>query len=316
MKIRKVIIAFFTATLMLTGCAGNERPIQEEDQQIIYVNEEAAETELDGQLEADAGEFNLNDIPEFDSNPYAVVNDNKPFFTDEELTTDVFEHYSDLDALGRCGTAYANICKELMPTEKRQEIGQIKPSGWHTIKYDNVDGKYLYNRCHLIGFQLAGENANNKNLITGTRYMNVDGMLPFENLVADFVQETNYHVLYRVTPIYASDQDLVAKGVLMEAKSVEDSGRGVEFCVFCYNNQPDIEIDYSNGDSQKVEEDAASTTSDQNLESYVLNTKTMKFHKPSCDSAKEISDANRREVVGDREKILEQGYTACKKCNP
>lgn len=264
MKIRKVIIAFFTATLMLTGCAGNERPVQEEDQQIIYVNEEAAETELDGQLEADAGEFNLNDIPEFDSNPYAVVNDNKPFFTDEELTTDVFEHYSDLDALGRCGTAYANICKELMPTEKRQEIGQIKPSGWHTIKYDNVDGKYLYNRCHLIGFQLAGENANNKNLITGTRYMNVDGMLPFENLIADFVQETNYHVLYRVTPIYASDQDLVAKGVLMEAKSVEDSGRGVEFCVFCYNNQPDIEIDYSNGDSQKVEEDAASTTSEQN----------------------------------------------------
>lgn len=190
--------------------------------------------------------FSLSDIPEYTDSPYAVVNNNNPFFEDSDLTTEAFETYSDLDELGRCGTAYANICQEIMPTEDRGNIGSIRPSGWQSVKYDNVDGKYLYNRCHLIGFQLSGENANEKNLITGTRYLNVDGMLPFENLVADYVHETNNHVLYRVTPVFTGD-NLVADGVLMEAKSVEDDS--VCFCVYCYNVQPGIEIDYATGNS-------------------------------------------------------------------
>lgn len=191
----------------------------------------------------------LSDIPTFSGTAYVEVNGNVPYFNDSELTTSAFENYSSLDSLGRCGVAYANICTEIMPTEERESIGLIKPTGWHTIKYDCVDGNYLYNRCHLIGFQLAGENANTKNLITGTRYMNVDGMLPFENMVADYVKETNNHVLYRVTPIF-DGKNLVANGVLMEAKSVEDNGEGILFNVFCYNNQPGVIINYADGSSQ------------------------------------------------------------------
>lgn len=191
--------------------------------------------------------FNLSSIPDFNgSDPYRIVNDNQPYFTDDEYTTDVFENYSELDSLGRCGVAYANICQELMPTEKRGNIGMVKPTGWHTVKYDCIDGKYLYNRCHLIGFQLAGGNANEENLITGTRYLNVDGMLPFENMVADYVKDTNHHVLYRVTPIFEGD-NLLASGVLMEAASVEDNE--IRFNVYVYNVQPGVNIDYATGDS-------------------------------------------------------------------
>lgn len=190
-------------------------------------------------------------IPEYSEKTYVEVNHNQPYFTDDELTTEPFEVYSELDLLGRCGVAYANVCQELMPTKERGQIGKVKPSGWHTVKYPGViKDLYLYNRCHLIGFQLAGENANEKNLITGTRYLNVEGMLPFENEVADYVDETNHHVLYRVTPIF-TDDNLVADGVLMEAYSVEDSGEGVSFCVFVYNVQPGIEIDYRTGESRK-----------------------------------------------------------------
>lgn len=192
--------------------------------------------------------FSLDDLPVFDGEPYVVVNDNTPYFTSTDLTTEAFETYSELDDLGRCGVAYANICQELMPTEDRGEIGSVKPSGWVQNKYDFVDGKYIFNRCHLIGFQLAGENANELNLITGTRYMNVDGMLPFENMVADYVHETDGHVLYRVTPIFEGD-NLLASGVLMEAMSVEDEGESIEFCVFCYNAQPGVEFDYATGDN-------------------------------------------------------------------
>ena len=191
----------------------------------------------------------LDDIPEFSDSPYVTINDNVPYFTEDELTTDAFETYSELDDLGRCGVAYANVCQELMPTEDRGEIGQVKPTGWHTVKYDFVSGKYLYNRCHLLGYQLTGENANEQNLITGTRYLNVEGMLPFENMVADYVQETDNHVLYRVTPIFEGDE-LVARGVLMEALSVEDDGEGICFNVYCYNNQPGVIIDYATGESQ------------------------------------------------------------------
>lgn len=190
----------------------------------------------------------IDAIPAYDGKAYVAVNNNEPFFTDSDMTTTAFENYSDLDSLGRCGVAYANICKEIMPTEKRGKIGMIKPSGWHTVKYDVIKDRYLYNRCHLIGYQLAGENANPKNLITGTRYLNVEGMLPFENLVADYVNNTGNHVLYRVTPMF-SGSNLVANGVLIEAKSVEDNGGGILFNVYCYNVQPGVGINYENGDS-------------------------------------------------------------------
>lgn len=191
----------------------------------------------------------IEDVPEYSGQPYVIINDNEPYFDKDNLTTQAFEKYSSLDSLGRCGVAYANIGEETMPTEKRGNIGMIKPSGWQIKKYDFIDGKYLYNRCHLIGYQLSGENANEKNLITGTRYMNTEGMLPFENQVADYVQETGNHVLYRVTPVFEGNH-LVADGVLMEAMSVEDRGLDIEFNVFVYNVQPGVKIDYATGNSQ------------------------------------------------------------------
>lgn len=207
-----------------------------------------------------AKKVSLKDIPAYSGKAYVEVNGNKPYFTKKDLTQKAFETYSALDSLGRCGVAYANVCLETMPTEKRGAIGMIKPTGWHTVKYDHVDGKYLYNRCHLIGYQLTAENANNRNLITGTRYLNVDGMLPFENMVADYVKETENHVLYRVTPMFDGD-DLVAKGVLMEAKSVEDNGSGISYCVFVYNVQPGVTIDYATGESHLSSQKAVETTS-------------------------------------------------------
>ena len=192
--------------------------------------------------------FDLNSIPEFTDEPYVVLNNNEPQFMEEDLNKDTFEKYSDLDYLGRCGPAFAKIGIETMPSEPRGEIGQVKPSGWQTVKYDNIDGKYLYNRCHLIGYQLTGENANEKNLITGTRYMNVEGMLPFENMVAEYVKDTKNHVLYRVTPIFEKE-NLVASGVQIEAKSVEDNGKKICFNVYVYNSQPGITINYANGKS-------------------------------------------------------------------
>ena len=210
-------------------------------------SENKTETTAESQTST-AMSVSLSDIPAYSGSPYVAVNNNVPFFTDNEMTTTAFENYSSLDTLGRCGVAYANVCTETMPTEERGAIGSVKPSGWHTVKYDIVSGKYLYNRCHLIGYQLSAENANTKNLITGTRYLNVEGMLPFENMVADYIKETNNHVLYRVTPMFDGN-NLVASGVLMEAKSVEDNGDGILFNVYCYNVQPGITIDYATGDS-------------------------------------------------------------------
>ncbi|OUN37712.1 DNA/RNA non-specific endonuclease [Massilimicrobiota sp. An80] len=192
--------------------------------------------------------ISIEDVPEYSGKPYVIVNDNEPYFDEKDLTTQSFEEYSPLDSFGRCGVAYANIGEDIMPTKERGSIGMIKPSGWQTKKYDFVDGKYLYNRCHLIGYQLSGENANEKNLITGTRYMNTEGMLPFENEVADYVKDTGNHVLYRVTPVFEED-NLVADGVLMEAMSVEDRGLDIEFNVFVYNVQPHVKIDYQTGKS-------------------------------------------------------------------
>ena len=197
--------------------------------------------------------FNLDDIPEFDGKtPYVIINNNEPDFPEEDFNSNSFEKYSELDSLGRCGVAYANVSKDTMPTEARGEISKVKPTGWHTVKYDCVEGKYLYNRCHLIGYQLTAENANKQNLITGTRYLNVDGMLPFENQVAEYVKQENGHVLYRVTPIFEGN-NLVANGVQMEAESVEDKGEKVKFNVYAYNVQPNIKIDYSTGNSELIE---------------------------------------------------------------
>lgn len=213
----------------------------------------------------------LANIPAYSGNSYVAINGNVPSFSDSDLTTTSFERYSDLDSLGRCGVAFANVGKDLMPTEKRGAIGQVKPSGWHTIKYDIVDGKYLYNRCHLIGYQLTAENANEINLITGTRYLNVTGMLPFENMVADYVKETNNHVLYRVTPIFEGN-DLVAKGVQMEAMSVEDKGESISFNVFVYNVQPGITIDYVTGNSSLSGDTPSNNTVSNNTTTNNNNT--------------------------------------------
>ena len=274
-------------------------------------------TELSGEKDTgnpEQSSFDLSQVPAYSGEPYVVVNNNIPFFKDSDLTTEAFEKYSDLDSLGRCGAAYANVCQEIMPTEKRGAIGMVKPTGWQTVKYDWVDGKYLYNRCHLIGYQLSGENANEKNLITGTRYLNVDGMLPFENLVADYVHETDHHVLYRVTPVF-ENSDLVASGVLMEAQSVEDDD--VLFCVYCYNVQPKVTIDYATGESHASEDTNIQETSQSTGEqTYIVNENTKKFHLPSCSSVKDMNSGNKREFTGDRQELLNEGYSACKTCHP
>lgn len=290
----------------------------------------------------------LSEIPRFSGEAYVTLNQNIPGFTSEEKESrEAFESYSDLDELGRCGTAYANICPETMPTEERGEIGQIRPSGWQLVKYDIVEGKYLYNRCHLIAYQLAGENANEKNLITGTRYFNVSGMLPYENKVADYVRETGNHVLYRVTPVYQGE-DLVAAGVRMEAYSLEDDGAGVCYNVFVYNCQPGISIDYATGESRLTEENdeeapvSASVSSDTKqddkeefpdteeikagaeesseenpqMQEYVLNTNTKRFHLPDCKSVDEMKPKNKKETVSSREDLIRDGYIPCKRCNP
>ena len=321
----------------------------------------AAETEIQAaaQVQSDdskqkvvhtgtASAFNAADVPAYSGEPYTAVNNNEPYFTSDNLTTEAFENYSELDALGRCGVAYANVCLETMPTEKRGSISEVKPTGWHSVKYDNVDGKSLYNRCHLIGYQLTAENANQQNLITGTRYLNVDGMLPFENMVADYVKETDNHVLYRVTPIFTGD-NLVADGVLMEGYSVEDEGDGICFCVYAYNVQPGLTIDYATGDSwlssekgnsdsssggnSAVSQSAADKSGTQQAAvqtesvketsapvstgtEYILNTNTKKFHYPSCSSVKQMKASNKKEYTGSRDDLIAQGYDPCKKCNP
>lgn len=311
----------------------------------------AADASIEGKA---ASNMELADIPAYSGSAYCEINGNVPAFDDDELVTDAFENYSDLDSLGRCGVAYANICKEIMPTEERGVIGMVKPSGWHTVKYnDRIDGNYLYNRCHLIGYQLAGENANEKNLITGTRYLNVTGMLPFENEVADYVESTGNHVLYRVTPVYDGD-NLVASGVQMEAESVEDKGAGVSFNVYVYNVQPGVLIDYATGGSeadpgyvvpgkntsseisgedgdqaaeagtseetQNTESNADDTSEAQteaaNEDTYIVNTNTGKFHKPSCRSVKQMKESNKSERTTTRDELISEGYEPCKNCNP
>ena len=259
--------------------------------------------------------ISLSDIPAYSGEAYVTVGDGIPRFTEEDLVYFSFEYYSPLDSLGRCGITSASVGVDIMPTEERGSIGSVKPTGWHTVKYDIVDGKYLYNRCHLIGFQLTGENANKSNLITGTRYLNIEGMLPFENLIADYVKETENHVLFRVTPIFDGN-NLVAHGVHMEAYSVEDGGEGICFSVFAYNVQPGIVIDYETGAnylSPDIPEDGDGEESEAD---FILNTNTKKYHKPTCSHAAGISAANRAEYTGNKTELEADGYEPCGVCKP
>ncbi len=267
--------------------------------------------------------ISLDEVPAYAGEPYVAINGNVPYFTEDDLTTDSFESYSPLDLLNRCGPAYANVGLDLMPTEERGSIGQVKPSGWVTAKYDFVDGKYLYNRCHLIGFQLTGENAREENLITGTRSLNISGMLPFENQVADYVQETGNHVLYRVTPIFEGN-NLLASGVLMEGWSVEDQGEGVAFCVYAYNAEPGVEIDYATGenwpapskDSGKSEDGPNSSISNEGggeALTYIGNRNSQIFHRPTCAN---LPAESNRVYFDSRAQAVAEGYTPCGGCKP
>lgn len=284
-------------SLLLSGC---ELGLPQENQQ------------------ASAVSVSLEEVPAYSGSPYVELDGNQPGFSLEERTTDSFETYSTLDALGRCGPAYACVGQDLMPTEDRESISSVRPTGWVQAEYDFVEGGSLYNRCHLIGFQLTGENANEENLITGTRYMNVEGMLPFENMVADYIKETGNHVLYRAAPIFEGE-NLVASGVVMEALSVEDEGEGVCFHVYVYNVQPGVEIDYATGESWETKDSASSALESQAEEQetdYVLNTSSKKFHLPDCPSVDSMSGKNRQEYHGTREELIAQGYEPCGSCNP
>lgn len=245
-KIKKGIYIGITLFLLISGITGKS---------LINSNDKYTINEANDNIITTAAAIltdSVNTTSIIKNVPYYTVNNNIPSFTTNELTMGEFEYYSELDQLGRCGPAMANICINTMPTEERGEIGQIKPSGWHTIKYPEIiEGNYLYNRCHLIAFCLSGENANNKNLITGTRYMNTEGMLPFEIKVAKYVEKTHNHVLYRSTPLFEGN-NLIASGVQIEAYSIEDSGKGICFNVICPNIQPGIKIDYLTGNSQEI----------------------------------------------------------------
>lgn len=287
-----------------------------------------------------AASFDYSQVPAFDGTASVQMNGNVPYFTADDVQyakdNPGYEHYGEQDRLARCTVASASVGKETMPAEgeERGEIGQIKPTGWHTVKYESVSGKYLYNRCHLIGWQLTDENSNVNNLITGTRFMNVDGMLKYEDDVAAYVKSTGNHVLYRVTPMFLDD-DLVARGVLMEARSVEDDGAGLQFCVWAYNAQPGITIDYVDGNSEETpllpaagessasgsegssnDGSTASDASSAQVKSYVLNTNTKKFHVPGCSSVNKMKAANRQDVESTRSDLIAQGYQPCQKCNP
>lgn len=256
----------------------------------------------------------VQNVPPFSGKPYVVINNNEPEFEEKDMVSESYEFYSEMDSLGRCGYVMACVGYDLMPIEDRGNIGQVKPSGWHTVKYDFVDGKYLYNRCHLIGYQLTGENANERNLITGTRYLNIEGMLPFENMIADYVKETRNHVLYRVTPVFDGD-DLLARGVQMEAMSVEDDGAGICFNVYAYNSQPGVQIDYATGES-RVDGEQNTGTEDSGDTTYILNTSSKKFHLEDCSLAEDIKGSNKEVFAGDRKDLIADGYSPCKSCSP
>lgn len=306
-KFLNILLILIVSLSVLSGCSAGE-------------NNFFNDLDITAQSASDYVNYDLSNIPDYDGKAYVELNGNVPEFSESEKTySESFEEYGKLDSLGRCTYAVSCIGKDLMPTEKRGSIGSVKPSGWHISKYDFVDGKYLYNRCHLIGYQLTAENANGRNLITGTRYLNIEGMLPFENDVADYIEITNNHVYYKVTPIFEGN-NLVANGVQMQAYSVEDNGQGVSFNVYCYNVQPGVAIDYATGDNQTVTSSSASVTSTSSDEAdkktYIVNTKTKKFHNPDCDGVKKMSSSNKKKYKGTRDSLISNGYSPCQKCKP
>lgn len=306
-KFLNILLILIVSLSVLSGCSAGE-------------NNFFNDLDITAQSASDYVNYDLSNIPDYDGKAYVELNGNVPEFSKSEKTySESFEEYGKLDSLGRCTYAVSCIGKDLMPTEKRGSIGSVKPSGWHISKYDFVDGKYLYNRCHLIGYQLTAENANERNLITGTRYLNVEGMLPFENDVADYIEITNNHVYYKVTPIFQGN-NLVANGVQMQAYSVEDNGQGVSFNVYCYNVQPGVAIDYATGDNQAVASSSASVTSTSSDEAdkktYIVNTKTKKIHNPDCEGVKKMSSSNKKKYKGTRDSLISNGYSPCQKCNP
>ena len=306
-KFLNILLILIVSLSVLSGCSAGE-------------NDFFNDLDITAQSASDYVNYDLSTIPDYDGKAYVELNGNVPEFSESEKTSsESFEEYGKLDSLGRCTYAVSCIGKDLMPTEKRGSIGSVKPSGWHISKYDFVDGKYLYNRCHLIGYQLTAENANERNLITGTRYLNVEGMLPFENDVADYIEITNNHVYYKVTPIFEGN-NLVANGVQMQAYSVEDNGQGISFNVYCYNVQPGVAIDYATGDNQAVASSSASVTSTSSdvadKKTYIVNTKTKKIHNPDCDGVKKMSSSNKKKYKGTRDSLISNGYSPCQKCNP
>lgn len=309
--ILSLLLAFLLSTSLLVGCSSTEQDTTEAEQLPQTTTQEEPQQEV-----IDASAYTLDNIPAYNGAPYVEINNNVPDFTDEDKARSSFEQYSSLDYLGRCGAAFALVGVETMPTEERGSIGEVKPSGWHTVRYNGVvDGNYLYNRCHLLGYQLTGENANERNLITGTRYLNTEGMLPFENRIADYIDATKNHVLLRVTPIFEG-KNLVASGVQMEALSIEDKGNGISFNVYCYNVQPQIEIDYATGESRLASETQETTNQESTQQHYILNTNSKKFHLPDCASVDDMSPKNKKDYMGTREDLIDQGYDPCGRCNP
>ena len=313
-------------SVCLTSCGNQGQTDSGKDSNTQSGTKVAAEDHSAEEKGSDSESYvTVDDVPAYSGEPYVEVDDNQPEFTEEELTTVSYEDYSDLDELGRCQSAEACIGQDLMPTETRESISSVKPTGWKNKSYDTVDGGYVYNRCHLIGFQLTGENANEENLITGTRYMNVEGMLPFEDEVAAYIKETDNHVMYRVTPVFEGD-DLIASGVQMQAESVEDDGAGISFNVYVYNVQPYVVIDYKTGENWEGDEIAEpegkwadgteAEPSDTKEQMYILNKNTKKFHKPECSGAKKIKAKNKGEYTGSRQTLIDEGYEPCGNCNP
>ena len=354
-KVLKLLVVMLMLMALLTGCS---KTVNDAGAKLESAYNEAVDNMVEDETEEDnnAEEKNNNEtqspestkkasndvkatqkatkeskntgIPKYNGKAYTVLNNNKPSFTSSDLKNKSYEHYGKLDSLGRCSVAIACIGKNLMPREKRGSIGKVKPTGWHTVKYDIVDGKYLYNRCHLIGYQLTGENANERNLITGTRYLNVDGMLPFEDMVADYVKETGNHVLYRVTPVYKG-KNLVAHGVKMEAKSVEDKGKGICFNVFVHNIQPGITIDYATGDSQLSNNDGTNSQTSQqessdNTEKNTQdssntkveirgNSKSKIYHCPGQAAYDEMGDSPNLVIFHSEQDAIDAGYRKAKR---
>ncbi|MBQ7740571.1 MAG: DNA/RNA non-specific endonuclease [Eubacterium sp.] len=320
-KLFKIIPLLFIILVIFSACSaggGNEVTKSAGTITIEETEKESSVESSSSSVSQSSFTFDLSQIPEYSNKAYYTLNNNIPDFDEKDKNTKSFEYYGKLDYLQRCTACVANISQELMPTEKRGSISDVKPTGWHSVRYDNVDGGSLYNRCHLIGYQLTGENANPNNLITGTRYMNAVGMLPFEEKTAKYIKSTNNHVLYRVTPVF-KDRELVARGVQMEAYSVEDGGKGICYNVYCYNVQPGIEINYTNGDSKKSVTEPSQKTGDSEQDvhaTYYLNVKSKKFHRPDCPSVNDIKEENKKRFSGSRQSLIDQGYSPCGSCKP